>query len=448
MTRRTGSSKGAELCRSLSTDPLYDLALELSSAPGIAGLAKLAVRRGRELLDIDRMALFLYDPDRHVYRGTWGTDERGEITDESTFSSPFLEESSLLEQCFRSGANLVVSEDHALKSWGEVVGRGWNASILLHDRMEPLGYIAADNLLRHRPLDSQQRERLALFGLILSNILLSRTQTNRLESEVQRATAEIRERESRLEKLYAEVSAQNTLKERLFTVIAHDLRGPFGSLRALLEGIVDGSIHVSEAELRELLPEMRNSVVSSHVLLENLLSWVRMQMQEIQPLKARVVASDIMTNAANESQTSLVKAKGLRIELASPEGLTVHCDEQAVTTILRNFLSNALKYSPRGALVRLEADSLPEQELIRFSVRDRGPGIPENRLAMLFKTPLGNSVPGTAGEGGSGLGLLFCSDLARALGGHIAVETKAGEGSCFSLFLPDILDGEIEPALS
>jgi signal transduction histidine kinase len=210
----------------------------------------------------------------------------------------------------------------------------------------------------------------------------------------------------------------------------------------LLGLIDDDPAAMSLEEIRETVPEIRRSLDSTFNLLENLLYWVRSQMQEITVLRERVdVIKIIRTLAGWLDRTILVK--GLGLDVQCPSNLTVDTDERMVETILRNFLTNAVKFSQRGGVITLAAVYSEAAGEVRLSVTDQGVGMNREQVQKLFSGFISGSV-GTSGERGSGLGLLFCRDMATKLGARIEVSSTVGIGSTFTLVLPDRVEGELE----
>jgi signal transduction histidine kinase len=433
----SGFSEASVLLREI-----HNLSLQLSQAGSLDDLYRMAVELGRSHLGFDRLGIFLYDPVTNSFTGTWGTDERGGTCDEHDYHSHVGIEANYIAECLRTRDYVAVWNDRALLQADRQVGRGWNAMAILWDNSMAMGWIAADNLLNHRPLTSFQRELLGLLGKTVSSQIMHRRLEDNLEASVKRKTAELQDSERHYRELYEVVTAQNNLKERLFTILAHDLRGPLGTARNLLGLIDDDPAAMSLEEIRETVPEIRRSLDSTFNLLENLLYWVRSQMQEITVLRERVdVIKIIRTLAGWLDRTILVK--GLGLDVQCPSNLTVDTDERMVETILRNFLTNAVKFSQRGGVITLAAVYSEAAGEVRLSVTDQGVGMNREQVQKLFSGFISGSV-GTSGERGSGLGLLFCRDMATKLGARIEVSSTVGIGSTFTLVLPDRVEGELE----
>lgn len=421
---------------------ILETARDLLDARSEAELYRLAVERGRLSLDVDRMGVLLYDAVTREMVGTWGTDEHGLVCDESGFRAPLPAERGFVAESLDHRDLAAFWEDRELTQAGKAVGRGWNAMIALRDGREVLGWIAADNLLRHVPLDTRMKGRLVLYGQILANIIVRLRNDVRLEAGIEARTAELRAREERLRRLYDELGEQNEAKERLFTILAHDLRGPVGNVRSLLTAVLEGELAFSDGEIRAYLPEIRKSVDSVYLLLENLLDWVRSGLKEISALRERLLLKPLLGELTTFISAAAA-AKRIRVEVVADPALATYSDRRMVEAILRNFLTNALKFTPEGGRVALSARRDAGADETRISVSDSGVGIDEATLARLFSVDPSKRREGTAGERGSGIALMFCKDLARSLGGRIEVASVPGRGSDFSLVLPEAVEGEL-----
>lgn len=172
-------------------------------------------------------------------------------------------------------------------------------------------------------------------------------------------------------------------------------------------------------------------------LLENVLGWVRGQMEEIGVLMDRVPLERPLITVKGWLDSS-AQAKQITIALECPPQLTAWADERILETILRNLVSNAVKFSFPGSQVLLRAGQSVES--VWVEVVDRGAGMSPAQLATLFQGDKRHMKLGTDGERGNGLGLMFSSDLATTLGGRLEVQSLLGEGSTFRLVFPDPID--------
>jgi signal transduction histidine kinase len=228
------------------------------------------------------------------------------------------------------------------------------------------------------------------------------------------------------------LKSSNQLKDSLFMILAHDLRGSVGGLAVLLDAVLANfSLH---GELREALQLGQDSAQKTVGLLENLLNWAQNQVRGDAVPRVPVLVCDCVEGAVSWSRPQYAN-KGVRIYVEAPRHLSLTTDQSAVETILRNLLSNALKYSLPSSQVLVRASQ--NDSTIVIEIEDFGQGMDPGTLERLFSSRTKvKSQPGTSGERGNGLGLMFCADLAESLGGTITGRSQLGSGSVFRLSLP------------
>lgn len=263
----------------------------------------------------------------------------------------------------------------------------------------------------------------ALFGYVMmTGIRFERERLLRL-AQLERANTEL-----------AELARTRAL---FISILAHDLRGPVASAARLIRRRVLAPGEGKEARL-EALGTVAEGLELSASLLDSLLSWARAQeggwKPQIGPLDAQALLEEARAIGLQAGAD-----KGIRIELRPPErvgpdGAAVLGDRHGVALVLRNLVSNAVKYSPTGALVLLGAEGRGAETV--FEVEDEGQGIPPELLSALFKPEALRSRRGTAGERGSGFGLILAREIAEKMGGRLELESVRGRGTKARLLLP------------
>ena len=223
-------------------------------------------------------------------------------------------------------------------------------------------------------------------------------------------------------------------RDKLYSVIAHDLRSPLASIKMVLNMMVLGlSEDVIGKEMYQMLQMVNHSTEDVFSLLDNLLKWTKSQIG-----KLNVVYQDFRINEVVEGVLdifSLVsKSKNIQLVNDSIDTVTVHADVDMVKTILRNLLSNALKFSYEGSQIII--GSQVETDKVIVSVKDSGKGMSAEDKEKLLKTETHFSRYGTNNEEGSGLGLLLCQDFAIKNGGDLWFESEEGKGSTFFFSIP------------
>jgi signal transduction histidine kinase len=230
------------------------------------------------------------------------------------------------------------------------------------------------------------------------------------------------------------LARSDAMKDKLFSVIAHDLRGPIGGMASLLDTISTDREGMSPEELGELLEALRAASQNTTQLLENLLDWSLSQRGELPFSPAHVLVYPIAEECAGVFGLS-ASGKGITVELAIENGLEARADSELLKIIFRNLLSNAVKFSVRGDRVLVSASKA--EGGARIEVRDEGLGMERSQIEALYGSGAVSSRRGTANERGSGLGFVLCKEMVELHGGRIEVESETGKGSAISVFLPD-----------
>ena len=229
----------------------------------------------------------------------------------------------------------------------------------------------------------------------------------------------------------AELRATISNRDKMYSVIAHDLRSPMASIRMVLNLVVSTlSADMVGPELFSLLDKVNRESEDVYDLLDNLLKWTKSQTGRLTVVEQDLDLNDIVPGVVEIFQSiALVKQIKLTYQGGS---IMVRADNDMLKTIVRNFISNAIKFSPESSSVEVTATT--EGGFAKVSVRDHGVGIDPDRLTTIFHK--GETTYGTDGEEGSGLGLMLCEDFANKFGGDVSVESTLGEGSTFSVFIP------------
>ena len=222
-------------------------------------------------------------------------------------------------------------------------------------------------------------------------------------------------------------------RDKMYSVIAHDLRSPMASIRMVLNLAVNVvSRETVGDEIFELLDKANRESEETHDLLDNLLKWTKSQTGRLSVVYQDIDLDDIVPGVVDIFQM-IAEMKKIDLKyLPAKEKLVVYGDNDMIKTVIRNFLSNAVKFTPEGKAIEVFYEH--EGDFARISVRDHGVGIAADRVDSIFHK--GETTYGTGGEEGSGLGLQLCQDFARKNGGDAYVTSVEGEGSTFSFTIP------------
>lgn len=238
---------------------------------------------------------------------------------------------------------------------------------------------------------------------------------------------EIKETQRKLKEL-------NATKDKFFSIIAHDLRGPVGALITFLELFTQDQYHATEEQMKANLNVMKVASKNTYDLLDNLLIWAKSQMHEISFTPKANSLNDLIDQ--NMKLFSYVaKDKNINLVCNDIPKLYAVFDYEMVNTVLRNLINNAIKYTKSNGSVIISAQK--REQGIAITVEDTGVGLKEQVRQNLFKIDKKNvSTMGTSGEKGSGLGLILCKEFVDQHGGEIHVESVLGKGSSFTFTLP------------
>lgn len=227
-------------------------------------------------------------------------------------------------------------------------------------------------------------------------------------------------------------------RDKMYSVIAHDLRSPMASIRMVLNLFVSTvSPEMIGQELYDLIDKANRESEETHRLLDNLLKWTKSQTGRLNVVYQDFEINDVVLGFL-DIFVIIAETKHIRLNCnLGTENLKVHADTDMLNTVIRNFLSNAIKFSNENSTIDITVAR--SGDFARISVRDHGVGISEDRIASLFSS--GKTTYGTKNEEGSGLGLQLCKDFAVKNGGDVEVESVHGEGSTFSVLVPLVAAG-------
>ena len=231
----------------------------------------------------------------------------------------------------------------------------------------------------------------------------------------------------------AELNELNASKDKFFSIIAHDLKNPFNTIIGFSQMLKDAVISNDPQTIYKYASIINISSVQTFRLLENLLEWANSQRGTI---SFDPVVFNISELIMEEFSMSDDMAKGKNIELESnvPEKITIEADKNMIRTILRNLITNAIKFTHKNG--KVEVNTITYKNHLEISVSDNGVGMSKDIMAKLFKIDANLSSRGTENERGTGLGLFLCKEFVEKHGGKIWTESEEGKGSTFKFLLP------------
>ncbi len=292
-------------------------------------------------------------------------------------------------------------------------------------KREQIELLQANEVSQARALEAEQKQKvyLAFFLAIMS---LSLALIGRLYMQAKKNKARIEEQNAALVRL-------NKTKDRFFGIIAHDLRNPLVALGGLFKLLFHYAAHGETLKLKGIEEGAQGSIAEVNHLLDNLLDWASNQTGTLpyspEPLSIQQICAEILALFDQSAQ-----AKGIRLTADVNENFYVFADRNGVSTILRNLVSNAIKFTPDGGRITLSATTQDSQAQLK--VADTGQGMDQHMLKTLFVGAEKSSTPGTRGEKGSGLGILLCREFVTLNKGTIQVASQLRIGTEFTVMLP------------
>lgn len=262
-----------------------------------------------------------------------------------------------------------------------------------------------------------------------------RVQKENLESlnlSLQSMNNLLEERQQQIEEQSEELKRLNSSKDKLISVIAHDLRNPLNTLMGFSEILVYQYNNLDDEKKLKFLKIIHTTAKNMFLLLENLLQWARAQTHSISFNPEIFIINELINeNIALFHEQAYLKNNVIKNNI--DEDLKVYADRNMINTVIRNILSNAIKFTENGVItINVEKYN----DYIKIKISDTGKGIPQERLSNLFDVTVSSTTSGTRGETGTGLGLLLCKEFVEKNNGRIEIYSKVGEGTTISFTLP------------
>jgi signal transduction histidine kinase len=225
----------------------------------------------------------------------------------------------------------------------------------------------------------------------------------------------------------------NSAKDKFFSIVAHDLKNPFSILFSLSHLLADKYYKLDDGYKHTIAAAIKSSIASCYELIDNLLLWSKSYSEQRQAIKIKVSLSSTIDKAVRLLKP-MAESKSILLETHYLEKPVILSDENALLTVLRNLIVNAVKFSPPRETVKITLKK--ENKHVIVSVTDRGSGISKADQALLFKIDADVSKISPYADKGSGIGLILSKELIKSCGGDISVESAPNKGSTFSIILP------------
>lgn len=242
----------------------------------------------------------------------------------------------------------------------------------------------------------------------------------------------VAERTQEINKQNIELVNLNATKDKFFSIIAHDLKNPFQGILALTTLLIDKYKDYTEEQKQQFISQIKGTSEKAYNLLQNLLHWAQTQTNSIIYTPKDIELVNLVEQCISVYQVNANK-KQVRILTELPESILVYADENMLNTVIRNLISNAIKFTPESGKILIK--SKLEDDKVRLNIIDFGIGISEEIIGKLFKIDQHISTKGTSGETGTGLGLIICKEFIEKNKGTLYI-TKNEQGSTFAFTVP------------
>lgn len=315
----------------------------------------------------------------------------------------------------------------------------WSTSLFAHDiemknlMTDAVAKAAAGSTVRIEMTVMRYDETVHTVDLSLKPLLRGKAMPELLILEA-RDISDRKQTELQLKKYSEELALSNAAKDKFFSIISHDLRGPFHGFLSAAEMLANGASFMNKDAMISLSKSLHTSLQQQFELLNSLLQWSRLQSGKMELLQDILYLSKDAEKIIGALKLS---AKDKTIELVNeiPDNCVAFADRNMTHLLLRNLLTNAIKFTGIGGKVTIAAAN--EKNHVRVWITDTGVGMAPEEIRKLFRLDVQHTTTGTASERGSGLGLLLCKEVVEKHGGTITIESQPMKGSTFSFTLPN-----------
>lgn len=304
-----------------------------------------------------------------------------------------------------------------------------------------IGKLETEGKEKEKVIEEQNKTRNLLIALIAASLIIvllvlylyiDKRKTNK---KLQEANDQVGRQNVQLQQL-------NSTKDKFFSILGHDLKGPLNSLTSFSGLLINHTDSLSKDEIKMLAKDLDKSLKNLFALLENLLEWSRSQTGNIE-FKPEAFDLHELLQQNTELLKTQAQNKNIALSDVSRSGIEILTHKHSINTVIRNLISNAIKFTPEGGAVTVNAQLAQDEVMV--SVSDTGVGMSEEVIAKLFRIDAKHSTKGTADEKGTGLGLILCKEFVEKNGGRIGVQSEVGQGSVFYFTLPVKQSGQESP---
>jgi len=367
------------------------------------------------LMPVKNIFIALYDEEKNLLTFPYYIDEYDEPRESTT------PKNGLTEYILRTGKAQLIDEkkDYELRGKGEVDLIGTPAKIWMGVPLKigekTIGVIVLQDYENEKAYLEPEMQLVSFIAEQIA-LLIERKRNN---FEIMQYTEELKQ--------------LNATKDKFFSLIAHDLKNPYITILGFCELLISDYDELTDEEKLYYLIEMKKSSENSHALLHNLLLWSRSQTGFIEYHPKTTNLIEIIKESFDLLH-STAERKGIRLVSEVDLDKKIFADYDMVNTVIRNLISNAIKFTPRDGTISVLADE--SDGFMNISVKDTGIGMDSETVKKLFRIDVSHTTPGTENEAGSGLGLILCREFVNKGGGKIWVQSSPGAGSTFTFSVP------------
>ena len=287
-----------------------------------------------------------------------------------------------------------------------------------------------EKIVRERTKELQNKNQLLekqTFELNETNTLLEEKQ-----QKIEEQTVRLKTQAKDLSVKNEDLNTLNATKDKLFSIIAHDLKNPINNLLGFSKLMIDRYDTLDDSKLKNMLSIIYSSGKNIFDLMMNLLQWARNQLGNITVIPEKINLFDMVT-CMKDVVENMLTMKNIVLNIEIPPELEITTDKNILDTILRNLITNSIKYTENGSIT---ISAKINNSKVDINIKDTGIGMSPEQIVKIFLLDPKKSVPGTQGEKGTGLGLIICKDFLDKLNSELYIESEEGKGSTFTFSLP------------
>jgi signal transduction histidine kinase len=277
-----------------------------------------------------------------------------------------------------------------------------------------------------------------LIILMISNksrkkILSLNKSVNTSHGELSKKEEELRKSFKKLEKNYAEINELNDSKNRLLSILSHDLKQPFNQIIAVLD-LIDQDV-LSQDERKDIVSDLKSSVEETSSMVNNLLQWSKSQFEGTKSQPELINLNTLVKRVSLELSV-LLKKKSIYLDLSVDENIYLIADIEQLSSIIRNILSNAFKFSESNSIITIYSGLSDDENYGLLHIEDKGIGMTQEQIKRILSNDKKTSLPGTNNELGTGIGMMIVQDFLKQNEGYLEINSELGKGSTFTIGLP------------